>query len=58
MNTITASNAYVQQVYLAASTHPANHAETSKTFQHEDTVHLSSAAKAALSDVDHGGDSH
>jgi len=58
MNTITASHAYVQQVYQAASTHPAKHAETPKTSQHEDTVHLSSAAKAALSGVDHDGDSH
>jgi hypothetical protein len=58
MNTITASNAYVQQVYQTASTAPAKHAEASKTSPPEDTVHLSSAAKAAMGDVDHDGDSH
>jgi hypothetical protein len=58
MNAISASNTYVQQAYQPASASSAKHSEASKTSPPEDTVHLSSAAKAAMGDVDHDGDSH
>jgi len=57
--TISATNTHVQQ----AANHPppaavTRHAEASKANPPEDTVQLSSTAKAALGDVDHDGDSH
>ena len=59
MNTINASNPYVHQAaYQPASAASTKHAEASKTSPPEDTVQLSSAAKAAMGDVDHDGDSH
>jgi hypothetical protein len=59
MNAISASNTYVQQAACQqASTTSTKHSEASKTSPSEDTVHLSSAAKAALGDVDRDGDSH
>jgi len=58
MNAISANNTYVQQTYQPASASSTTHAAGSKTSAPEDTVQLSSAAKAALGDVDHDGDSH
>jgi hypothetical protein len=59
MNTITATNAYVQHTYQMSSNASARHEAASKPSQAEDSVHLSSAAKtAAAGDVDHDGDSH
>jgi len=56
MNAISASSIYLQQItQQPAST---KHSAGSQTHPAEDTVHLSSAAKAALGDVDHYGDSH
>jgi hypothetical protein len=59
MNAIDTSNPYVHQAaYQPPSTTSIKHSEASKTSPPEDTVHLSSAAKAAMGDVDHDGDSH
>jgi hypothetical protein len=54
-NAINSSNTYVPQ----ATPQPAAtaRAASSKTPPAVDTVHLSGAAKAALGDVDHDGDS-
>jgi len=57
-NAISASNTYVQQAYQPASASATKQSVGSKTSPPEDTVHLSSAAKAAMGDVDHDGDSH
>ena len=42
----------------AVSSAVTRHAEASKANPPEDTVQLSSTAKAAMGDVDHDGDSH
>jgi hypothetical protein len=55
-NPISASNAYVPQ--MATQTASAKPASGGQTSAPQDTVHLSSAAKAAMGDVDHDGDSH
>lgn len=58
INAVTARNTYIQQSsQLAANAHARPEA-AQKTSVREDTVQLSSAAKAALGDVDHDGDSH
>ena len=55
-NAINASNPYVQQAsYQPPST---AHSAGNKASPGEDSVQLSSAAKAAMGDVDHDGDSH
>jgi hypothetical protein len=57
--TISTNNPYVQQAaYQPPPTALAKHAEANKTNPPEDTVELSSTAKAAAGDVDHDGDSH
>jgi len=59
MNTISANNPYVHQAaHQPPTAGPAKHTAESKTPPVEDTVQLSSAAKAAMGDVDHDGDSH
>ena len=59
MNAINTSNTYVQQAaYQPPSTTSTKHSAESNASPPEDTVHLSSAAKAAMGDVDHDGDSH
>jgi hypothetical protein len=55
-NPISASNVYVPQ--MASQAAPAKPAPGGQTSAPQDTVHLSSAAKAALGDIDHDGDSH
>jgi len=50
---------HVQQaVHYPTPAASVKHAEANKTNPPEDTVHLSSAAKAAMGDVDHDGDRH
>jgi len=57
--TINAINTYVQQVAnQPPSAAATKHAEANKANPPEDTVHLSSTAKAAIGDVDHDGDRH
>lgn len=56
MNTITATNAYMQHAYEMRATAPAKHAAASKPSHAEDSVQLSSAAKSAAADAGHDGD--
>jgi hypothetical protein len=57
--TISASNPYVHQAaYQPPPAALARHADANKANPPEDTVELSSAAKAAAGDLDHDGDSH
>jgi len=62
MNAINTSNLHVQQTAHELATiptkQPTKHPAASQVNLPEDTVHLSSAAKAALGDMDHDGDSH
>jgi len=55
INPVSTSSSYLPQASQSA---PAKPASPSQTTAPQDTVQLSSAAKAALGDVDHDGDSH
>jgi len=54
-NPISSSSVYIPQLNSQASAKAAPAEQTSAA---QDTVHLSSAAKAAIGDIDHDGDSH
>lgn len=57
--TINASNTYVQHIANnPPPAAPARHAEASKANPPEDTVQLSSAAKAAMGDAAQGDPDH
>jgi len=57
--TISATNTHIQQTAnLPPSPAATRQAEAHKVNPPEDTVQLSSAAKASMGDVDHDGDSH